>query len=150
MKKLEMWVYLTVIMLKIYISIIMIAKHRSYIGNSILTICEQFLYYKLDMGDPGEGIEKGELLAAAANISLSSDIGRPKFASVRWNPTSVQIVCVENWKHVVAWIINSVNAFEAVVFILYIHWPCKYCLYFWFCPFGSFKYLSRVFVNVSV
>lgn len=63
MKKLEMWVYLTVIMLKIYISIILIAKHRSYIDNSILTICEQFLHYKLDMGDPGEGIEKGELLA---------------------------------------------------------------------------------------
>ena len=52
-----------VIMLKIYIAIILIAKHHSYIGNSILTICEQFLYYKLDMGDPAEGIEKGELLA---------------------------------------------------------------------------------------
>ena len=83
-------------MLKIYIAIILIAKHHSYICNYILTICEQFLYYKLGMGDPGEGIEKGELLATAANISLSSDIGRPKFASVRRNPTSVQIVCVEN------------------------------------------------------
>ena len=63
MKKLEMWVYLTVIMLKIYIAIISIAKHHSYIGNSILTICEQFLYYKLDIGDPAQGIGKGELLA---------------------------------------------------------------------------------------
>ena len=50
-------------MLKIYIAIISIEKHHSIIGNSILTICEQFLYHKLDMGDPGEGIEKGERLA---------------------------------------------------------------------------------------
>ena len=63
MKKLEMWVYLTVIMLKFYTTIILIAKHHSQIGNSILTICEQFPYYKLDTGDPVQGIEKGELLA---------------------------------------------------------------------------------------
>ena len=45
---------------------------------------------------------------------------------------------------------NSVNDFENVVFILYIHRPCKYYLYFWFYLFGTFKYLSSVFVNVSV
>ena len=52
-------------MLKIYIALISIAKHHSYIGksNSILTICEQFLWYKLDMEDQAQGIEKGELLA---------------------------------------------------------------------------------------
>ena len=94
MKKLEMWVYLTVIMLKIYISIILIAKHRSYIGNSILTICEQFLHYKLDMGDPGEGIEKGELLAglqilvfhwtlADQNLLVSDEIP-PVFRYYEW------------------------------------------------------------------
>ena len=86
--------YLTVIMLKIYISIILIAKHRSYIGNSILTICEQFLHYKLDMGDPGEGIEKGELLAglqilvfhwtlADQNLLVSDEIP-PVFRYYEW------------------------------------------------------------------
>ena len=81
-------------MLKIYIAIILIAKHHSYIGNSILTICEQFLYYKLDMGGPGEGIEKGELLAglqivvfhwtlADQNLLVSDEIP-PVFRYYEW------------------------------------------------------------------
>ena len=94
MKKLEMWVYLTVIMLKFYIAIILIAKHHSQIGNSILTICEQFLYYKLDTGDPVQGIEKGELLAglqisvfhrtlADQNLVVSDEIP-PVFGYYEW------------------------------------------------------------------
>ena len=38
-----------------------------------------------------------EYSVRAANNSRSSDIGRPKFASVRQNPTCVQTLCPENF-----------------------------------------------------